>query len=391
LIKNYSFPLEELVLQNPRLVDGMPIPQAPAELILFVMRIMLKHVSLIEYLLLRRRDRSGYKAMQEELASLLADDAAAQCSELLAEWLPSVDSVLFHECMDALRSDAFFPRRFWLALRLSRQLGIYNRFSFMSAIFLRASLFFKLFSRRLGGGGKAKQFVSGGRLIAFVGPEATGKSTLVRETKSWLSKAFDVSSAHLGKPPSTWLSFLPNLALPLLREAAPGHRVGRVKHDASRRDTRSVSLLYALRAVLLAWDRRALAAKLRRKVANGSLVICDRYPSAVVGAMDSARLKILSDSRDTRNKLLNRLARLENRIYRQVPPPDVVIRLTVPVEVAMARNQERQKREEVDYVLRRHMASTVPEFPLARTIQLDSNQLESQTVHSARQIVWDAL
>jgi thymidylate kinase len=353
---------------------------------------MLKHASLLEYLLLRHGDRSGYTELREELASLLVDDSSARASRLLADWLLPIQSELFCECIDALQKDAPFIDRFRLALRVRRQLRMYNRFPPLAAACRQATMFLTRIFRRLGDAGKTKQFASGGALIAFVGPEATGKSTLVHETVCWLGKVFGVSTAHLGKPPSTWLTFAPNLVLPLLRKATPQHRMSRVQHSPGGEDAGPVSLLYALRAVLLAWDRRALAVKVRRKAAQGGIVICDRYPSVVVGAMDSARLKVPVGA-GWRNKLLGFLARIENHLYRLVPPPDTVIRLTVPVEVAIARNQERQKKgKEADaYVLRRHTIDTVPTFPMSRTIELDSNQPRAQTINAARQIVWESL
>lgn len=147
-------------------------------------------------------------------------------------------------------------------------------------------------------------------------------------------------------------------------------------------------MLYALRSVMVAWDRRALAARLRRKAANGGIVVCDRYPSATVGAMDSARLEASKEK-----GILGYLARLENHIYRQIPPPDVVIRLTVPIEVAIERNRERQKKgKEGDaYVVRRHTSGTVPVFPTARTIELNSDQTQSQTIQRVREIVRSVL
>jgi thymidylate kinase len=391
LLKNYCLPLDGLLLHNPRLIGDMPAPQLPAELIVFVIRMMLKHASLLEYTLLRRGDRSGYTELREELVSLLVDDSSARASGLLADWLPPIQSELFCECIDALQKDAPFIQRFQLALRLRRQLKVYRRLRLVAATFRHATMFLTRILRRLASSGKTKQLASGGALIAFVGPEATGKSTLVQETVCWLGKVFDVSTAHLGKPPSTWLTFAPNLVLPLLRKATPQHRMSRVQRDPGGED-RPVSLLYALRAVLLAWDRRALAVRVRRKAAQGGIVICDRYPSVMVGAMDSARLKVPAGT-GRRSRLLGFLARLENRLYRQIPPPDAVIRLTVPVEVAITRNQERQKKgKEADaYVLRRHTIDTVPTFPVSRTIELDSNQPRAQTISAARQIVWESL
>ena len=83
-----------------------------------------------------------------------------------------------------------------------------------------------------------KRFATGGVVIAFVGPEATGKSTLVQATANWLGTAFDVRSAHLGKPPPTWLTLLPNSTLPLLRKLAPNHRMSQVKNTLENNDTK---------------------------------------------------------------------------------------------------------------------------------------------------------
>jgi thymidylate kinase len=392
LLKNYRLPLEEPLLQNPRLIEGLPVPQAPAELLLFVIRTMAKQTSLIDYLLFLRRQRSGYETFREEFEALLAEGSAARSTELIAGWLPSVEPALFNECIDALRTWAPFPRRLWLAIRLRGQLKMFERFSTLSALYLRAALVVKRISHRLGGRRKSKQFASGGIVIAFVGPEATGKSTLVKETAEWLGQSFDVITSHLGKPPSTWLTLLPNLVLPLFRQAAPEYRTSRVEDNPGVPHSGSVSLLYALRSVMVAWDRRALAFKLRRTAANGSIVICDRYPSCVVGAMDSARLSAPRD-KGWWGRLLGYLASMEHDIYRQIPPPDVVMRLTVPIEVALDRNREREKKskEGDSYVLRRHTMNAVPSFPTARTIELDSNQPLSQTISSARHIVWDAL
>lgn len=268
----------------------------------------------------------------------------------------------------------------------------FERFSFLSALILRATRITRLMYRHLRVKGKSKQFASGGIVIAFVGPEATGKSTLVGDTARWLGSEFDVSSAHLGKPPSTWLTFLPNLALPLLRRVTPKYRTSRVENDSAAYNSVSVSLLYACRSVLVAWDRRALAIKLYQKAANGSIVICDRYPSTVVGAMDSPRL-IEQRANHWRGKLLGYLARIERTIYMQIPSPDVVIRLVVPLEIAIERNKSRQKKgKEGDlYVTRRHRLAMIPSFQNSKTIELDVNQSLPQTINCARRILWNVL
>ena len=61
------------------------------------------------------------------------------------------------------------------------------------------------------------------------------------------------------------------------------------------------------------------------------------------GAMDSARLTIKPKQKGLIATLYKQLARMELRIYRQIPPPDIVLRLTVSLDTAKQRNRERIK------------------------------------------------
>jgi thymidylate kinase len=391
LLKNYRLPIERLLLDDRRCRHGVPIPSADAELIVFVIRAMAKHSSLVEYLLLCRQRRAGYEALRAELGALLAEGDVARSCDLLQRWLPALEPALFAACVDALRRDAPLARRARLARRLRSQLSGYDRLAPLPALVLRTRLVAALALNRARGGGPSKSPAVGGAVVAFVGPEATGKSTLVREVSSWLGAAFEVRAVHLGKPPSTWLTLLPNLAVPLLRRRLPRQRTTRVEEAQGDGGSARVSVLFGLRAVLDAWDRRALAIGAHREARRGRVVLCDRYPSTVVGAMDSPRLRA-SPADGWQGRLLRRLGALERRLYRQIPPPDTVLRLTVPVEVAVERNRERQKKgkESDRYVADRHARRVVPVYP-TRTVELDSDQPQAQTVLAARRLVWDAL
>ncbi|MEZ4683882.1 MAG: hypothetical protein R2932_57700 [Caldilineaceae bacterium] len=97
----------------------------------------------------------------------------------------------------------------------------------------------------------------------------------------------------------------------------------------------------------VAWDRYRLLRSVRRLADRGELVICDRYPSVTVGAVDSPRLKLWTGEERTSpivRALYNRIVQLEHALYRRMPDPDVVIRLTVSLEIAKQRNRNRGKR-----------------------------------------------
>ena len=52
LAKNYRLPVEEMLLQNTETVGTVPVPTKGAELVIFTLRILLKHTSLIELVML---------------------------------------------------------------------------------------------------------------------------------------------------------------------------------------------------------------------------------------------------------------------------------------------------------------------------------------------------
>lgn len=58
LVKNYRLPIEEMLLQNTREVDSVRVPTKSAELVVFTVRMMMKHTSVVELALLAR-DQAG--------------------------------------------------------------------------------------------------------------------------------------------------------------------------------------------------------------------------------------------------------------------------------------------------------------------------------------------
>ena len=108
----------------------------------------------------------------------------------------------------------------------------------------------------------------------------------------------------------------------------------------------SPSLLYMVRSVLVAYDRRQVLVRAYRRASHGAIVVCDRYPSAVLGGVDGPRTD--PSSCGSVSVLRRWLATTEQRIYASVPKPDLVFRLQVPLDVALERNRTREKKGPVE-------------------------------------------
>jgi hypothetical protein len=87
-----------------------------------------------------------------------------------------------------------------------------------------------------------------------------------------------------------------------------------------------------------------------------------------------------------------RLANLERRLYREMPPPDVIVRLAAPLDVTSQRNNGQWKVEDKSegHIQSRTSKSLPPSFPNARTLDLDPNLPAPARILALRRLLWDA-
>jgi len=384
LLKNYRLPVEDMFFENTTSIHGVRIPRKEVELGVFVIRIMLKHIFLVERVLLYVNKEN----LKRELGWLLQDSDKKIAANLLEKWVPEIGEGLFLGCIKALESKHSLLKRIVLARRVRSCLRSYTRYSQLQALVYVNYRFLKTVCRRFILKKRNKIPFSGGLMIAVVGPEASGKSTIAAEVSQWLGKDFLTYSIHVGKPPSSFISFLPNLFLPFLRKALPQSRTSEIESRHKRR----TSLLFIMRCVMIAFDRRKLILKAYRQVSRGAMVICDRYPSCTIGAMDSPRLNV-DQSSNYGFSLKKMLAEIERKIYKSIPFADIVIKLTVPVDIAVRRNKGRIKegKETEEYVRRRYAEAQNMIFEKASVYKINTNQAIEDTILTIKKIIWDYL
>jgi len=391
LTKNYRLPIEEMLLQNVREVDAVRVPTKSAELVVFTVRMMLKHTSLMELILLARY----WKQVQQEIEWLLETDSIEETLSYVNCWLPSVSTSLFSDCVAALKAPAHLLRRMILGHRLRSQLSLYGRHSAIRAWLGGIKKFTIMLFLRLTRSKLSVVPQSGGAVIAFVGSEATGKSTLLAEMRRWLGEHFTVEQIHAGKPKSTLLTAVPNLLVPALRSLLPTSRSTHIEAQRAGKELAQESrpgypLIFVIRCALLAYERWSLLTRAFGRAANGAIVLCDRYPSLLSDAPDSPQLSRLPVS-PNRYSVRRLLARIEARLYREIPSPDLVIYLSAPLEVTIARNATRGKKEPEEYVRRRHARSSNLAFGQTPVYKINTDQPFDQTIMEVKKAIWNAL
>lgn len=222
-------------------------------------------------------------------------------------------------------------------------------------------------------------------LIAIIGCDGSGKSTINREILAWLRGHGPVAAAHLGKQSG-------NVGRAITRWPLVGAWVGRVivrKTDSARKQlhvkknpglfTALVIIVFLLRR--LRRFRRMLA--LRRQ---GLMVVTDRYPQLdFPGASDSTDLSATAAG----SIIVRWLARREQAAYEWMTSyrPDLVIRLNVDLDTACARKPDHRRE-----LLREKMAILpLLKFNGAEIVDVDATQPLADVLAAAKAAVAHAL
>ncbi len=389
LVLTHRLPLEQMLLQDAVLVQGVQVASPASELAVFILRTMIKYGSAIE--LSRFGRRAG--TIHATLHGLLHQVDSQAAYTALEKHLTSVTEELFDRCARALREEWPLWHRFALGWQVRQRLSGYARFNTAGRLGQYSLLAWSKL-RRVVAGRRARKVIPKGIVIAFVGADATGKSTLVSSIDSWLGGVFVTRRFHLGKPPSGWLTAPLHVMLPMGRHFFPKHRHrGSTLNPTGSFGCRP-SILQAIRAVALAWDRRRLVRKVHRSAAAGEIAICDRYPSNCLGAMDSPRLQSSEVVNNLKTRIVNLLARWEEQLYLQNPPPDVVVKLTVSIDVARERNARRQKNDkhtDGELTCRHQSFHLWHVHPTTATVELDTGEGLRETTSAIRRVVWRSL
>jgi hypothetical protein len=108
--------------------------------------------------------------------------------------------------------------------------------------------------------------------------------------------------------------------------------------------------------------------------------------------MDSPRLLEDSTQRGSVSSIYNWLARTERNLYRQIPPPDIVLRLRVSFETAKKRNAARDILDDELYLQSRHQQAKEWFMPGTRAIQDINTDLSlEETIRAVKQAIWPSL
>ena len=385
LIKNFRLPLESIYLESVTDLAGMPVPKAELELIVFTIRMVLKR-RLLGVLLGHPRDWFRFitglgrgplsQSEKRELDYLMERTKMTRLKQNLCEYMPEMSFFLFKSCLKSITTDVSTWDWLKVSIQLQRTLIQYQRQPLIKAILVATyRRFHGILSRVVKRSNTKMHFLGGGHIIAIVGGDGAGKTTIVNHLASWLGACFPVYTIHVGKPPAGALRHCLGIFFRLFSLCTRRH------------EEKLPKFLQGLASLLLARARYRLLQKALARRSRGDIVFLDRAPLIQHvwsdTSMESPRIRSVVGS----SYLLTYLEKWENHYYERMAKPDNLIALTLRPEVAVKRKPE----EDSEYVFRRNQAIQEVNWEELKAYTVDAEMPFEEESARIRNIVWSCM
>jgi thymidylate kinase len=380
LSKNYRLPLEKPYLESAVQGDLFCTPSLEFELLVFVLRMVLKH-STWDAILMQHGHLS--KSEARELEYLATPETIVRAHSLL-QHIPGLGADLFEDCLQVLQRGCSIWRKIRVGEQLQRVLHASARYPHSYDLILKLTR--RIWWPALGRVFKynpKNRCANGGLFIAIVGGDGAGKTTVIDELSAWLSRKFGVLNVHMGKPDWSWTTIILRgiLKIGTLLQLYP------FEGDVYEESGQPHGLPWFIRTVCTARDRYLTYVRARRFSSNGGLALCDRFSLPGFLSMDGAQCAQAVASLKTPGRLGYFLAKLEKSYYDRISLPDLLIVLKVNPDVAVGR-----KTEESEVSVRARSSEVwEADWSAVSGHTVDAGQSKEEVLAQIKSLVWSYL
>lgn len=229
-------------------------------------------------------------------------------------------------------------------------------------------------------------------MVAVMGADGAGKSTIVNELRQWLSWKMNVRTYYMGSQEPSLVSKLAYLIFRIAGSAQWrwGRLVGE-QRASSRAPGGLQRLLHNVYHISTARDRYRRYAAGRHQVLQGTVVIFDRYPLEALHRvmrqrpMDGPR--IAAEAEGNVSGLTRIMSRMERHFYRRIRPPDHLFILHVSPRVS------RQRKSDYDHNVIEEKSRALVQMDKQglHFTEIDADQPLEQVLLQIKTTLWELL
>lgn len=386
-LKGYTLPWTEYILENRVLDEKFCIYRShhEDELFLLILRIALKlrwrdynkqigssDKKEIEWL----KKQVDYEKIAEITRHLLDEDCSIEYKNLLKSKLRNKRDLFKLQRMLRLKMRNYTSHNL-LSSYLKR--SIREWFWIAGAVTRKFGLNITSPNRRIS--------PAGGAVVAILGCDGAGKSTTLAYLRKEFGKKIDVINIYMGSGDGK--SSILRSPMLFVAKRVGGKGLGQsIRGEAENKSKISFKIkLYnfakLLWAIALAIEKKRKLSRVTKARNKGILVLADRYPQVEVYGYNDGPL--LSNYLIGKSRLLSNIAKWEIAVYREAyrNPPDLVIKLIVPTELAVKRKPEMTYAEinkKKDAVRRVSLSSN--------SVEIDTNQDKALSFGKIMEEIW---
>lgn len=389
--KNYRLPIEGPFLASASTTGVLPTPAREFEYVVFVIRMVLKYAVLDEILWdgargRRARPRPSEREEYDHLRALITPEVV---HAIVDDHLPFVGRELFAAAERVAMGTSPVLRTAVVGRRMEATLRAHARRRPSVDALVRIWRRIVLSVRRRTTASSGYRLSGGGAIIAVMGGDGAGKTTVLREIGNWLEGHFDVVRVHLGKPPWSWTTYAVRGGLKVAGGAGrrlDGPPASAPPAAADDTTTSSPGYRQLLWFACKARDRYRTYRRANRAANSGSIVISDRFPHPTLPLTDVPQIARLIEGAGT-NRFLHELARLERHYHDLVALPELAIVLRLdPLEAARRKTDEPQ-----DYVIKRSTEIWDIDWTDSGVPVIDAGQPLEAVVAEVKTLIWESL
>jgi thymidylate kinase len=221
-------------------------------------------------------------------------------------------------------------------------------------------------------------------MIAFVGSDGSGKSTLTRDIEKWLRYKLDAHTFYMGSGDGGvgLFDILRRGIKGLVRSIGARKKKKENIHSKKTKAIGFVSKLAQLHQLVVMRHKVRLLRLARRMLQKGSVIITDRYPqSQFYGISDGPKLQ------DGRSFLW--AARAELKLYEEASRlgPDLLLKLSIDPQTAHRRKPD----HDLSVIERKCAIIDQLSFSQSRVVVIDARQPYGDVLLGTKRAIWSAL